>query len=182
MMGLQWHQLEYTHIICTSIQKDTDANTSSLSFYTGCSSYHPANSVKALKAKNKRPNKMLPNFHKTRVSSSTNRTFRMIITIQLCYCRSWHSSTDATLLMKETRRYQHGILLSNSRTYFYKSFKLIKLQTVDVTHLYTHTCIQYGKHGTCDLQWLLIQPYLNYHLTDGHTILRSNEISTTALM
>jgi len=33
MMGCQWHQLEYTQIICTLLQTDNHASTSPLSFY-----------------------------------------------------------------------------------------------------------------------------------------------------
>ena len=33
MMGWQWHQLDTTQIICTSLQTDNHASTSSLSFY-----------------------------------------------------------------------------------------------------------------------------------------------------
>jgi len=50
MMGWQWHQLDHTHIICTSLQTDNHASTSPLKFlhvrYPSC---HPTNSVKALK-------------------------------------------------------------------------------------------------------------------------------------
>ena len=35
MMGLQWHQLDDMQIICTSLQTDNHASTSSLSFFTG---------------------------------------------------------------------------------------------------------------------------------------------------
>jgi len=34
-MGWQWHQLEHTQIICTSLQTDNHASTSSLNFFTG---------------------------------------------------------------------------------------------------------------------------------------------------
>jgi len=33
MMGWQWHQLDHTQIICTSLQTDNHASTSPLSFY-----------------------------------------------------------------------------------------------------------------------------------------------------
>jgi len=33
MMGWQWHQLDHMQIICTSLQSDNHANTSSLNFY-----------------------------------------------------------------------------------------------------------------------------------------------------
>jgi len=46
----QWHQLGHMQI-CTSLQTDSHASTSLLSFLqTGCPSCHPTNSVKALKA------------------------------------------------------------------------------------------------------------------------------------
>jgi len=32
-MGWQWHQLDHIQIICTSLQTDSHANTSPLSFY-----------------------------------------------------------------------------------------------------------------------------------------------------
>jgi len=35
MMVWQWHQLDHTQIICTSIQTDDYASTSSLNFFTG---------------------------------------------------------------------------------------------------------------------------------------------------
>jgi len=46
----QWHQLGHMQV-CTSLQTDNHASTSSLSFLqAGCPSCHPTNSVKALKA------------------------------------------------------------------------------------------------------------------------------------
>jgi len=46
----QWHQLGHMQI-CTSLQTDSHASTSSLSFLqSGCPSCRPTNSVKALKA------------------------------------------------------------------------------------------------------------------------------------
>jgi len=33
MMGWQWHQLDHMQIICTSLETDNLASTSSLSFY-----------------------------------------------------------------------------------------------------------------------------------------------------
>ena len=33
MMGWQWHQLDHVQIICTSLQTDNHASTSSLNFY-----------------------------------------------------------------------------------------------------------------------------------------------------
>jgi len=33
MMGWQWQQLDYMEIICTSLQTDVNASTSSLNFY-----------------------------------------------------------------------------------------------------------------------------------------------------
>jgi len=52
MMGWQWRQLDHMQIICTSLQSDNHASTSPLSFYRldALPSYHPTNSVKALKA------------------------------------------------------------------------------------------------------------------------------------
>jgi len=50
-MEWQWHQLDHMQIICTSLQTDNHASTSSLDYLqAGCSSWCPANSVKALKA------------------------------------------------------------------------------------------------------------------------------------
>jgi len=34
MMGWQWHQLDHMQIICTLLQTDNHASTSSLSFFT----------------------------------------------------------------------------------------------------------------------------------------------------
>ena len=46
----QWHQLGHMQV-CTSLQTDNHASTPPLSFLqAGCPSYHPTNSVKALKA------------------------------------------------------------------------------------------------------------------------------------
>ena len=48
---MRWHQLDHMQRICTSLQTDNNTNTSSLSFLqAGCSSWHPTNSLKALKA------------------------------------------------------------------------------------------------------------------------------------
>jgi len=47
MMAWQWHQLDNMQIICTTLQTDIYASTSSLSLFTG---RRPTNSVKALKA------------------------------------------------------------------------------------------------------------------------------------
>jgi len=45
----QWHQLGHMQI-CISLQTDNHASTPPLSFLkAGCPSYHPTNSVKALK-------------------------------------------------------------------------------------------------------------------------------------
>jgi len=50
MMGWQWHQLDHMQIICTLLQTDNHASTSSLNFLqAGCSSWCQTNSVKALK-------------------------------------------------------------------------------------------------------------------------------------
>jgi len=47
----QWHQLDHTQVICTSIQTDNHASTLSVNFLQArCSSWRPTNSVKALKA------------------------------------------------------------------------------------------------------------------------------------
>jgi len=47
MMGWQWHQLDHMQIICTSLQTDNHASTSSLNVLkVGCSSCRPTNSVK----------------------------------------------------------------------------------------------------------------------------------------
>jgi len=35
MMGWQWYQLDHMHIICTSLQTDDHASTSSLNFFAG---------------------------------------------------------------------------------------------------------------------------------------------------
>ena len=49
-MGWQWHQLDHMQVICTSLQTDNHASTSSLKFLrAGCPSCSPTNSVKALK-------------------------------------------------------------------------------------------------------------------------------------
>ena len=51
VLGWQWHQLDHVQTICTSLQADNHANTSSLNFLqTGCTSWRPTNSVEALKA------------------------------------------------------------------------------------------------------------------------------------
>jgi len=51
MMGWQWHQLDHMQIICTLLQRDNHASTSSLNFLQArCPSYHSANSIKAVKA------------------------------------------------------------------------------------------------------------------------------------
>jgi len=36
MTGCQWHQLDHMLIICTSLQSDNLASTSSLSFFKAC--------------------------------------------------------------------------------------------------------------------------------------------------
>jgi len=33
IIGWKWHQLDHTHIICTSLQTDNHASTSSINFY-----------------------------------------------------------------------------------------------------------------------------------------------------
>ena len=35
MMGFQWHQLDHMQIMCTSLQTDNHASTSSPNFFTG---------------------------------------------------------------------------------------------------------------------------------------------------
>jgi len=50
-MGWQWAQLDHMEIICSLLQTNNHTITSSLHFLqTGCSSWRPTNSVKALKA------------------------------------------------------------------------------------------------------------------------------------
>jgi len=46
--GWQWHQLSHMQIICTTLQRDNHASTSSQFLRAGCSSWRPTNSVKAL--------------------------------------------------------------------------------------------------------------------------------------
>jgi len=49
MIGWQWHQLDHIQIMCTSLETDNHASTSTLSFLRArCPSCHPTNNVKAL--------------------------------------------------------------------------------------------------------------------------------------
>ena len=49
--GWQWHQLDHMQVICTSMQSDNHAGTSSLNLLqVRCSSWRPTKSVEALKA------------------------------------------------------------------------------------------------------------------------------------
>ena len=50
MMGWQWHQLDHMQIICTLLQTDNHTSTPTQFLQAGCSSCHPTNSIKALKA------------------------------------------------------------------------------------------------------------------------------------
>ena len=51
VLGRQQHQLDNMQTICTLLGTDNHSNTSLLKFLqTGCSSWYPSNSVKALKA------------------------------------------------------------------------------------------------------------------------------------
>jgi len=50
MMGWHWHQLDHMQIICTLLQTDNHASTSSLSFLFAMLFLTPNHSVKALKA------------------------------------------------------------------------------------------------------------------------------------
>jgi len=46
MTGQQWRQLDHMQIICTSLETDNHASTSSVNFLqAGCFSWHPTNSV-----------------------------------------------------------------------------------------------------------------------------------------
>jgi len=49
----QWHQLGYMQV-CTLLQTDNHIRTPPFFLQAGCPSCRPTNSVKALKAKNKR--------------------------------------------------------------------------------------------------------------------------------
>jgi len=49
IMGWQWHQLDHMQIICTLLQTDSHANTSSI-LQAGYSSWCPTNSVKKFNA------------------------------------------------------------------------------------------------------------------------------------
>jgi len=51
MMEWQWHQLDRMQIICTLLQTDNHASTSSLSFFTGPVPFLMPNHVRALKVK-----------------------------------------------------------------------------------------------------------------------------------
>jgi len=50
MMGWQWHQLDHMQVICSSLQTDNHASTSSLNFFTGWMLFLTPNCIKALKA------------------------------------------------------------------------------------------------------------------------------------
>jgi len=66
MMGWQWHQLDHTQIICTSLQTDNHAITSPLSFFTGRMPFLPPNQqrVKTLKAqKNQQKANIINKYH-----------------------------------------------------------------------------------------------------------------------
>ena len=52
MMGWQWHQLDHTQIICTSLLTDNHSIPHHSVFTGRMLSCHPTNSVKALKAPN----------------------------------------------------------------------------------------------------------------------------------
>ena len=53
-MGWQWHQLDHMQITSTSLQTDNHASTSLFNcLQAGCSSWCPANGVKALKARSR---------------------------------------------------------------------------------------------------------------------------------
>jgi len=55
MMGWQWHQLDHEQIICTSLQTDNHASTSSLNFYRLNAPFRcSANSIKVLKTNSTR--------------------------------------------------------------------------------------------------------------------------------
>jgi len=59
----QWHQLDHIQV-CNSLQTDNHASTPPLSFLqAGCPSFHPTNSVKALKAYNIKINKACQNYY-----------------------------------------------------------------------------------------------------------------------
>jgi len=59
----QWHQLGCMQV-CNSLQTDNHASTPPLSFLqAGCPSYRPTNSVKALKAINKKVSKTFTKRH-----------------------------------------------------------------------------------------------------------------------
>ena len=52
-MGWQWRQLDYMQTICTSLETDNHASTSSLSYLSArCSSWRPTKGVKTLQATN----------------------------------------------------------------------------------------------------------------------------------
>jgi len=51
MMRWQWHQLDHMQIICTTLQTANHVSTHhSIFLWDGCSSWHPTNRVKAVKA------------------------------------------------------------------------------------------------------------------------------------
>jgi len=50
MMGWQWHQLDHMQIICTSLQTDNHASSSSLTFYSLDAFADAEPTVKAVKA------------------------------------------------------------------------------------------------------------------------------------
>jgi len=78
-MGWQWHQLGHMQTIYTSLQTDNHTNTSSLEFLqAGCSSCRPTNSVRALKAINKKKQK--------------TKVIKVLTGARWCFCRRlpWH--------------------------------------------------------------------------------------------
>jgi len=53
MTGWQWHQLDHMQIICTSLQTDNHASTSSLSFYRPDALLKPNRQCRSTNAINK---------------------------------------------------------------------------------------------------------------------------------
>jgi len=101
----QWHQLGHMQV-CTSLQTDNHARTSSLSFLqAGCPSCRPTNSVKALKAQQTVTgnSKCLKNNSVTEVMltwTQNRRSQRQ---------REWHRKQECQRLLNWTPLEQHTV-------------------------------------------------------------------------
>ena len=104
MTGWQWHQLDHMQVVCTSLQTDNHASTSSLKILrAGCTSCCPTNSIKALKEfqsteETVRVQKPIQIYIK---ATNLHKAILIQLPDNVCLVATLYSAVSSTLLKKQ---------------------------------------------------------------------------------